>query len=155
MPPEVLFARHRHRPLHTTGRPMVRIRKVALPCNRLTKRISVCSKSHHPDSYHGDPDIWQGVVCRRNAGRKKYCVSDFVCDEGTYISCVDAKHRPEGLGSDVVGMGKATSGSLTDKLTREHRLTLDEAHLILNAKKEDSLEQILAVSAEFCVFRVC
>ena len=68
--------------------------------------------------------------------------------------CADAKHRPEGLGSDVVGMGKATSGSLTDKLTREHRLTLDEAHLILNAKKEDSLEQILTVSARFCDFWV-
>ena len=67
------------------------------------------------------------------------------------MSCVDAKHRPEGLGSDVTGVGKATSGSLTDKLTREHRLTLDEAHLILNAKKEESLEQILAVSAKFSV----
>ena len=134
---------------------MVLTHKVALPFNILTEPISVCSKSHHPDPYHGDPDIWQGVVCCRNAGRKKYRVPDFLCDEATYTSCVDAKHRPEGLGSDVVGMGKATSGSLTDKLTREHRLTLDEAHLILNAKKEDSLEQILAVSAEFCVFRAC
>lgn len=65
--------------------------------------------------------------------------------------CVDAKQRPEALGSDVVGVGKATSGSLTDKLTREHRLTLDEAHLILNTKKEDHLEQVLAVSAKFSV----
>ena len=118
------------------------------------EHISVCSKSHHPNPYHGDSDFWKSVVCRRNAGRKKYRVPDFVYDEAIYMSCVDAKHRPEGLGSDVVGMGKATSGSLTDKLTREHRLTLDEAHLILNAKKEDSLEQILAVSAEFCVFLV-
>ena len=64
---------------------------------------------------------------------------------------VDAKQRPEALGSDVVGVGKATSGSLTDKLTREHRLTLDEAHLILNTKKEDSLEQVLAVSTNFSI----
>ena len=158
MPPEVPFTRHRHRPpLHTTGRPMVRVHKAALPLNRLIGYASVCSKGHNPDPYHGDPDIWQGAVCCRNAGRKKYRVLDFVCDEDAYVTCIDAKHRPDGLGSDVVGMGKATSGSLTDKLTREHRLTLDEAHLILNAKKEDSLEQILAVSAEFCfrVFRVC
>jgi len=134
---------------------MVRIHRLALPFNRLTERIPVCSKSHYPDPYHGDPDIWQGVVCSRNAGRKKYPAPDFVRDKATYISRIDAKHRPEGLGSDVVGMGKATSGSLTDKLTREHRLTLDEAHLILNAKKEDSLEEILAVSAQSRAFRVC
>ena len=73
------------------------------------------------------------------------------------MTCVDAKNRPEALGSDVVGVGKATSGSLTDKLTREHRLTLDEAHMILNAKKEESLGQILSVSANyFCyIFRAC
>ena len=152
VPPEVFFTRHRHRPLRTTGRPMVRIHQAELPLIRLTERIPVSSKSHHPDPHHRDSDIWQGAVCRRNAGRKEYRVPDCVCDEATYMSCVDAKHRPEGLGSDVVGMGKATSGSLTDKLTREHRLTLDEAHLILNAKKEDSLEQVIAVSAES---RVC
>ena len=66
----------------------------------------------------------------------------------TEVPCIDAKHRPEGLGSDVVGMGNATSSSLTDKLTREHRLTLDEAHMILNTKKEDALEQVLAVSVK-------
>ncbi|KAF9792897.1 hypothetical protein BJ322DRAFT_1031898 [Thelephora terrestris] len=55
----------------------------------------------------------------------------------------NAKQRPEALGADVAGVGKATSGSVTDKLTREHRLTLDEAHLILNTKKEDQLERVL------------
>jgi import inner membrane translocase subunit TIM16 len=64
------------------------------------------------------------------------------------MSCVDTKSRPEALSSDGVDVGKATSGSLTDKLTWEHRLTLDEAHLILNTKKEDSLERVLAVSAD-------
>jgi len=136
---------------------MVRIHQVALLFDRLMEYISVCSKSHHPDPHHGDPDIWEGIVCRRGAGRKKYRVPDFVCDETTYMTCVDAKNRPEALGSDVVGVGKATSGSLTDKLTREHRLTLDEAHMILNAKKEESLGQILSVSANyFCyIFRAC
>lgn len=34
---------------------------------------------------------------------------------------------------------------MTDKLTREHRMTVDEAHLILNTKRTESLEQILQV----------
>ncbi|KAA1471755.1 hypothetical protein DENSPDRAFT_837816 [Dentipellis sp. KUC8613] len=56
----------------------------------------------------------------------------------------NARHRPQGaIGSDVAGVGNATSGSLTDKLTREHRMTLDEAHLILNLKREDAMEQVL------------
>ena len=130
---------------------MVRIHQVALVFDRLTERIPVCSESHNPDPRHGVPDIWQGIVCRRGAGRKKYVAPDFVCNDVTYVPCVDAKNRPEALGSDVVGVGKATSGSLTDKLTREHRLTLDEAHLILNTKKEDSMEQILSVSAKSLV----
>ena len=130
---------------------MVRIHQVALTPDSLTEHTSVCSKGHHSDPHHGESDIWQGNICRWSASRKKYCVPDFVCEETTDVSCIDAKHRPEALSSDVVGMGKATSGSLTDKLTREHRLTLDEAHMILNTKKEDSLEQILAVSAEFSI----
>ena len=72
----------------------------------------------------------------------------------TYLSCIDAKHQPDALSSDVAGVGKATSGSFTDKLTREHRLTLDEAHLILNTKKEDGLEQILTVSL-FTLSLIC
>ncbi|KAI0256029.1 hypothetical protein BJV78DRAFT_1168718 [Lactifluus subvellereus] len=56
----------------------------------------------------------------------------------------NAKHRPQGaIDSDVAGVGNATTGSLTDKLTREHRMTLDEAHLILNAKREDGIERVL------------
>jgi len=54
----------------------------------------------------------------------------------------NAKHRPQGA-IDVAGVGNATTGSVTDKLTREHRMTLDEAHLILNAKHGDKLEHIL------------
>ena len=59
---------------------------------------------------------------------------------------VDAKYRPPGAaGGDVAGVGNATTGSLTDRLTREHRMTADEARLILNVKKEDSVEKILQV----------
>ena len=49
------------------------------------------------------------------------------------------------MGGDVSGLRTATSGSLTDRLTREHRMTLDEARLILNLKKEDPAEKILQV----------
>ncbi|THH33253.1 hypothetical protein EUX98_g891 [Antrodiella citrinella] len=56
----------------------------------------------------------------------------------------NAKHRPEAMGGpDVAGLRNATSGSLTDRLTRDHRMTLDEAHLILNTKKEQPLESVL------------
>ena len=48
-------------------------------------------------------------------------------------------------GADISGIRNATSGSITDKLTREHRMTLDEARLILNVKKEEPLEKILQV----------
>lgn len=137
--------------LYITGRSMVRTHQVALSLDWLMGNTSVCSKSHHPDLHHGDPDIWQGIVCRWSAGRKKYRVPDLVCHETTHTPDIDAKSQPEAFGSDVTGVGKATSGSLTDKLTREHRLTLDEAHMILNSKKEDSLEQILAVRAKFPV----
>lgn len=61
-------------------------------------------------------------------------------------SALDAKHSPQGaLGGDVAGVGNATSGSMTDQLTRQHRMTLDEAHLILNVKRGEELEVILKV----------
>ncbi|KIM83302.1 hypothetical protein PILCRDRAFT_819549 [Piloderma croceum F 1598] len=56
----------------------------------------------------------------------------------------NAKQAPPGaITSDVAGVRNATSTSWTDKLTREHRMTLDEAHLILNTKKEEELERVL------------
>ncbi|KAF8070207.1 Pam16-domain-containing protein [Lyophyllum atratum] len=56
----------------------------------------------------------------------------------------NAKHSPQGaLGNDVAGVGTAVSGSPTDKITQLHRMTLDEANLILNVKREESLEQVL------------
>lgn len=66
-------------------------------------------------------------------------------------SCVvpslsDAKHRPDAFSSDVEGIRNATSGSATDKLTREHRMTLDEAHLILNMKRGEAMENMMKAS---------
>lgn len=55
---------------------------------------------------------------------------------------------------DAAGVGNATSGSLTDRLTREHRMTADEARLILNAKREDGLENILRVSLLAILFSI-
>lgn len=49
------------------------------------------------------------------------------------------------MGNDVAGVGNATSGSVTDNLTRQHRMTLDEAQLILNVKRSDDMEKILKV----------
>ncbi|KAF8739792.1 hypothetical protein RHS02_04911, partial [Rhizoctonia solani] len=55
-----------------------------------------------------------------------------------------AKHRPAGATEgEAAGLGNATSGSLTDRLTREHRMTVDEAQLILNVKREAPLEEIV------------
>ncbi|KAJ3479123.1 hypothetical protein NLI96_g9284 [Meripilus lineatus] len=56
----------------------------------------------------------------------------------------NAKHTPEAItGGDVAGIRNATSGSITDKLTREHRMTFDEACLILNVKKDSPIEGVL------------
>ncbi|KAJ7084307.1 Pam16-domain-containing protein [Mycena belliarum] len=56
----------------------------------------------------------------------------------------NAKHAPQGaLGNDVAGVGNANTASRTDQLTRQHRMTLDEAHLILNVKHGEEMLKIL------------
>ncbi|CAK5281482.1 unnamed protein product [Mycena citricolor] len=56
----------------------------------------------------------------------------------------NARHSPQGgMGGDASGVGNAVSGSRTDQLTRQHRMTLDEAHLILNVKQGEELTKIL------------
>lgn len=56
----------------------------------------------------------------------------------------NAKHTPQGgIASDVTGVRNAVTQSGTDKLTREHRMTLDEAHLILNVKRGGVMEAVL------------
>ncbi|KAF8342197.1 Pam16-domain-containing protein [Cantharellus anzutake] len=54
----------------------------------------------------------------------------------------NAKYRPAEV-NQATGIGNATSGSITDTLSRDHRMTLDEAHLILNLKKGESMEKVL------------
>ena len=49
------------------------------------------------------------------------------------------------MGESAAGVGNATSGSLTDRLTREHRMTADEARLILNVRREDGIDSIMKV----------
>ncbi|KAF7315355.1 Mitochondrial import inner membrane translocase subunit tim16 [Mycena indigotica] len=55
----------------------------------------------------------------------------------------NAKQSPQALSSDVGGVGNATSASRTDQLTRQHRMTLDEAQLILNVKNGETSDKIL------------
>jgi hypothetical protein len=60
------------------------------------------------------------------------------------MQCLDAKATPQAA-SDAAGIGEARSGSLTDRLTREHKMTLHEAQLILNVKAGENLEGVLKV----------
>ncbi|KAG9099244.1 hypothetical protein FS749_001751 [Ceratobasidium sp. UAMH 11750] len=56
----------------------------------------------------------------------------------------NARHRPPGaVEGEAAGLGNATSGSATDRATREHKMTVDEAQLILNVKPDASLEEIV------------
>ncbi|KAJ1304564.1 hypothetical protein OPQ81_005707 [Rhizoctonia solani] len=56
----------------------------------------------------------------------------------------NARHRPAGgVEGEAAGIGNATSGSITDKLTREHKMTVDEAQLILNVRRDAPLEEIV------------
>ena len=64
----------------------------------------------------------------------------------------DAKSPPQALGADASGVRNATSGSWTDRLTREHRMTLEEAYLVLNAKREDGAAGVLRVGFFFLLF---
>lgn len=50
------------------------------------------------------------------------------------------------MGGDAAGVGHANSTSPTDQLTRHHRMTVDEAQLILNVKSGDSMEQVMKVN---------
>ncbi|KAL1689432.1 hypothetical protein GGG16DRAFT_115031 [Schizophyllum commune] len=63
---------------------------------------------------------------------------------GAQQAIKNAKYTPEAVaGGDVAGLKNATSQSITDQLTRQHRMTLDEAELILNVKREAEMEQVV------------
>jgi len=109
--------------------------------------ITVGPKTYHPNPRDRNANIRESSVGGHTASRQKY-VRSWSSGIGltAFLFHADAKHRPQGaIGSDVAGVGNATTGSVTDKLTREHRMTIDEAHLILNAKRGENLEQILRV----------
>ena len=114
----------------------------------LNKDAVVCSKNYCPNSCCRSSNIRQSIIGCREASSTKCVTSSYTQYhvEPIFI-LLDAKHRPEGGigGADISGIRNATSGSITDKLTREHRMTLDEARLILNVKKEEPLEKILQV----------
>ena len=92
--------------------------------------------------------LWESFIRGRQASRQKWTVSR--CRSVAYTHSVDshfadAKHRPAIASSDAVGVNNATSQSLTDRLTREHRMTLDEARMILNVRPQDSIDIIAQV----------
>ncbi|TRM69631.1 hypothetical protein BD626DRAFT_474812 [Schizophyllum amplum] len=63
---------------------------------------------------------------------------------GAQQAVKNAKYSPQAVaGGDVAGLKNATSQSMTDQLTRQHRMTLDEAELILNVKREAEMEQVM------------
>jgi len=51
---------------------------------------------------------------------------------------IDFKHKPDGAPSS----GPVGTGSSKSQITNQMQMSLDEAHLILNAKKEDPMEII-------------
>ncbi|CAG7850651.1 SubName: Full=Uncharacterized protein {ECO:0000313/EMBL:CCA68322.1} [Serendipita indica DSM 11827] len=56
----------------------------------------------------------------------------------------NAQHRPVlAAGGEAAGVQNATSMSLTDKLTREHKMTADEARMILNVGKDEGIEAMM------------
>lgn len=72
------------------------------------------------------------------------------------IPAPDAKNSPAAaMGVEAAGVGHANSGSPTDQLTRHHRMTLDEAQLILNVKKDDEIEKILKVDINSSIHFIC
>jgi hypothetical protein len=106
--------------------------------------VAGLSKGNNPDTHNRHPDTGEGIPCRCKTSRQKY-VFRLTPEMKTDCMSVDAKQSPQAVGGDVEGVGNATSRSITDTLTRSHRMTVDEAHLILNVKRGDELETIMKV----------
>jgi hypothetical protein len=112
------------------------------PLQKLLSKSSSRGLKYLERHYWRPPDKPQKVCLHSGLISRGCC---YWMANGPFVF-TDAKHRPHGaIGSEVEGVGNATTGSVTDKLTREHRMTLDEAHLILNTKREEAVEQILQV----------
>lgn len=108
----------------------------------------VCTKNYRTTRYYYRPYLWESFIRGRQASRQKWIVSLCRLAAHTYDGhshFADAKHRPALTSSDAVGVNNATSQSLTDRLTREHRMTVDEARMILNVRPLDSVDIIAQV----------
>lgn len=78
------------------------------------------------------------------------CPQSFTYCSVTSLTLPDARHKPEGA-PDARPVG---SGSSKSQITNQLAMSLEEAHLILNVKKEASMEAILEVSCCFMVIWV-
>jgi len=92
--------------------------------------------------------LWESFIRSKQASCQKWAVlprhaAAYTHDDHSRFA--DAKHRPALASSDAVGVNNATSQSPTDRLTREHRMTLDEARMILNVRPLDNIEIVAQV----------
>ena len=103
----------------------------------------VCTKNYRTTRDCWNSYLWESLIRGRQASRQKWTVSpcrSAAYTYGDHSLFADAKHRPAITSSDAVGVNNATSQSLTDRLTREHRMTVDEARMILNVRPQDSVD---------------
>jgi len=56
---------------------------------------------------------------------------------------LDFKYKPEGM--DQTSAPSGSKGASSNAATAQHQMSIDEAHLILNVKKEDPMEVIQKV----------
>lgn len=110
----------------------------------------VPAESNSPNRRHRWPNSRPSVLRSGTAGCQECVPSSSSLGRYSFLLITDAKAAPiSAVGGDVAGVRHANSDSSTDKLTREHRMTLDEAHLILNTKPESTLESVKNVCIPF------
>ena len=118
--------------------------QIILECDILEPNVLGFPTSHRPNIHFRLQGCRKSIFGSRETGGEKFVFNNH-SNSSVDIS-PDAKTSPQGvLGNDVAGVGNANSGSATDHLTRQHRMTLDEAQLILNVKRETPMEQIMKV----------
>lgn len=126
---------------------MVRLFNCVNACNANSSG-AVCTKNYRTARDYWRSYLWESFIRGRQASRQKWtippcCSAAYTHNDGSHFA--DAKHRPTIASSDAVGVNNATSQSLTDRLTREHRMTLDEARMILNVRSQDNMDIIAQV----------
>ena len=70
---------------------------------------------------------------------RKFCMPNPIIN--THPLSLDAKATPGGVAEEAAGVRNAAG----DSLTQTHRMTIDEAHLILNIKRGEPLTNALKV----------